>query len=113
MSPSCEQVSGYTPDEFYAKPELLTTIIHPDDVSIYIGHTHRLSDNGLPSPIYFRIQTKGGDTRWIAHVCRPVFDLDGKANGFRASNRDETERRKLEELVRELAFYDGQIGACS
>jgi len=50
--------------------------------------------------------TKAGLTRWISHVCRPVFDEAGNPNGFRGSNRDETERKKLQDQVRELAFYD-------
>ena len=104
MSPSCEQSSGYTPDEFYADPELLTRIIHPDDLSLYIGHTHHLSAQGVPEPLDFRIHTKGGEIRWISHACRAVHDSAGQALGHRASNRDITERKQAEaELLRSNA----------
>jgi diguanylate cyclase (GGDEF)-like protein/PAS domain S-box-containing protein len=106
VSPSCEEVSGYTADEFYADPELLTRVIHPEDQALFAGHTHQLSAHGVPLQILFRIQTKDGETRWISHVCRPVFDAAGNPNGFRGSNRDDTERKKMEDQVRELAFYD-------
>ncbi len=106
VSPSCLEMTGYSALEFYKTPELMTKIIHADDQSLYIGHEHQLSDLGIPESLFFRIVTKAGLTRWISHVCRPVFDEAGKSNGFRGSNRDETERKKLQDQVRELAFYD-------
>ena len=106
VSPSCADISGYTAEEFYADPKLMLRIIHPEDLSIYVDHKHQLSERGVPMPLFFRIKAKDGETRWIAHTCRPVIDEAGKQNGFRASNRDDTERRKMEEQVRELAFYD-------
>ena len=106
VSPSCADISGYTAEEFYADPALMKQIIYPEDRSLYIDHKHQLSERGVPTPIFFRIKAKDGDTRWIAHTCRPVIDEAGKQNGFRGSNRDDTERRKMEDQVRELAFYD-------
>ncbi len=105
-SPSCLELTGYSAGEFYKTPELMTKIIHADDQALYSGHRHELSDLGIPEPLFFRIVTKAGLTRWISHVCRPVFDETGNPNGFRGSNRDETERKKLQDQVRELAFYD-------
>ena len=106
VSPSCEQISGYTPAEFYADPQLLNRIVHPEDQNLYARHRHDLGDAAGPDALDFRIRTKDGAIRWIAHVCQPVFDGDGKPNGVRASNRDNTERKRMEEQVRQLAFYD-------
>ena len=106
VSPSCLDITGYTADEFYADPGLLMRIIHPDDQSLYAGHSHQLSDRGLPMPLLFRIQTKDAATRWISHICLPVFDEAGNPNGSRGSNRDDTERKAMEDQIRELAFYD-------
>jgi PAS domain S-box-containing protein len=97
ISPSCEQVCGYTADEFFADPKLLPQIIHPEDLPLYTEHTHHLSAQGVPEPLDFRIRTKEGATRWIAHVCRPVYDPDGNALGLRASNRDNTARKRAED----------------
>ena len=106
ISPSCEQSSGYTAAEFYADPQLLTRIIHPDDLPLYTGHIHHLSALGIPEPIDFRIRTKNGEYRWMSHVCRPVYDHAGQPLGHRASNRDITDRKQMEEQVYQLAFYD-------
>src|SRR5208337_2262801 len=45
----------------------------------------------------FRIVTRNGETRWISHSCKAVFDEKGKWIGRRASNRDITERKKMEQ----------------
>jgi PAS domain S-box-containing protein len=97
ISPSCEQVCGYTADEFFADPKLLPQIIHPEDLPLYTEHSHHLSAQGVPEPLDFRIRTKEGATRWIAHVCRPVYDPDGNALGLRASNRDITAPKLAED----------------
>ncbi|MFA6062330.1 MAG: diguanylate cyclase [Gallionella sp.] len=99
MSPSCEQISGYTAAEFYASPQLLTRIIHPDDLPYYIGHIHKISTQGLSEPLDFRIYTKSGELRWLSHVCQPVYDEQGQHLGQRASNRDISERKHTEQML--------------
>ena len=106
VSPSCEEVCGYTPQELYADPLLLRRMVHPDDLALFDDHVHQLSDQGVTEPIDYRIRTKHGDERWIAHVCRQVFDADGKSLGRRASNRDDTRNKELQEQIRQLAFID-------
>ena len=95
-SPSCEQLSGYTVDEFYADPQLMSRIIHPDDHDIFDEHIHQLSAIETPVLIDFRIVTKQGECRWISHACRTVYDDAGTPIGLRASNRDVTERKLME-----------------
>ncbi|GAM07765.1 cyanobacterial phytochrome A [Geobacter sp. OR-1] len=102
MSPSCEQVSGYTPEEFYAGPELLTRMIHPDDLSIYTDHRHALSTDAGPEHVDFRIVTKNGEYRWISHTCQSVHGPDGEPLGQRVGNRDITKRKLAEEKVNQL-----------
>jgi PAS domain S-box-containing protein len=103
ISPSCVQFCGYTPDEFYRDPQLISKIIYPEDLARYDGHTHILLENGQPQPIDFRITTRDGQERWISHVCRPVVDRDGSSLGWRASNRDITERKHMERVLHEHA----------
>lgn len=92
ISPSCEQVCGYSPEEFHADPQLLTKIIHPADQHLYSDHT-----NCLHKPFDCRIRTKGGEYRWISHGCRTIYDVNGQSLGQRASNRDITDRKHAEE----------------
>ena len=45
----------------------------------------------------FRIFTHSGEERWIEHRSQPVFGDDGRWLGRRASNRDITYRKQVEE----------------
>ncbi len=101
MSPSCERITGYGPDEFKAAPDLLHRIIHPDDRHLMDDHLHdavHVDTAGLD----FRIVKRDGEVRWIAHGCRAVFGREGEYMGRRTSNRDITERKQAEHAVRLL-----------
>ena len=96
VSPSCKRVTGYDANEFTKDPNLLTRIVHPEDKSIVGSHFDLISSKEL-HVVDFRIVKRGGETRWISHSCQTVFDDDGKWIGRRASNRDITQRKKIEE----------------
>lgn len=93
VSPSCERITGYTAEEFQQNPELFISIINPDDRDKFMHH-FEVGINGVTkSDCYtpdFRIQTRSGEERWIAHICQEVFDHEGKSLGRRACNRDIT-----------------------
>jgi PAS domain S-box-containing protein len=100
VSPSCERLTGYGADEFLADPTLLRRITHPDDLDTLDRHF-----SILPTPmmsacsVEFRAITKSGATRWMEHRCRPVVRSDGTYLGRRASNRDITERKEVEQSL--------------
>jgi two-component system, cell cycle sensor histidine kinase and response regulator CckA len=102
VSPSCEEVCGYSQGEFYRDPELLLKIVHPKDVPLFSDH----QDDGQLCSVQFdfRIITRSGQTRWIAHSCRTVFGRDGHPNGRRAGNRDITNRVLMEQRLHEQAL---------
>jgi diguanylate cyclase (GGDEF)-like protein/PAS domain S-box-containing protein len=104
ISPACERVCGYRPEEFIADDRLMKRIIHPDDREIWSQHLSlhdRKESPGSLDEIEFRILRRDGETRRIEHVCRAVHGTDGKYLGRRASNRDITERRQAEEALKE------------
>ena len=99
VSPSCERLSGYTVEEFMANPALLTSILHPEDRS-RIASLHNPPEGGEEFNTEFRILRKDGEEYWIGHVCRQVYDAQGKPMGVRVSNRDITKRRHYQKLER-------------
>ena len=102
MSPSCERITGYSKDEFQRNPKLLSAIIYPDDFATFIRlHKNRVLENHELCFTEFRIITRSGEVRWIAHVCQPVFGNDGRWLGRRASNRDITESKKAEKALQD------------
>ncbi|NQV01430.1 MAG: PAS domain S-box protein, partial [Bacteroidia bacterium] len=103
ISPSCERISGYKPEEFFKDPELLEKIIYPDDKEKVINHKKIKSDSKKAANVDFRIITRNGDIRCIEHVCRLVYGKDGKYLGRRATNRDITDNRR-QETIRQMMY---------
>ena len=109
-SPSVESMTGYTPEDFLADKHLIDTLIHPEDQEKWRTHSHAKLENDEVVPIEFRLITKSGETRWIHHVCRTVFASDGRNRGVRGSNRDITERKKLQA---EIKILRGLLPICA
>ncbi len=101
ISPACKDVTGYSPGEFHASPGLLDEVVLPDDRRVWQEHCHATRYEKLHEPKVFRVVTKDGQTRWISHVCRPVFDQQGRFLGTRASNRVITELKEVEQALRQ------------
>jgi len=101
VSPASERITGYKASEFVENPDLLNTIIYPEDKDIWAAHHHEALKETDLRDITFRIQRKNGTVCWIEHVCRPVIDSNGNFLGVRASNRDITMRKKAEEKLRD------------
>ena len=103
MSPSCERISGYRAEEFIENPDLLNTIVVPEDRQIYAQHLVR----GLPDDpqedmhqVDIRILRWDGEVRWIAHTCLTIRNAEGKHLGLRATNRDITKQKQSEVALR-------------
>jgi diguanylate cyclase (GGDEF)-like protein/PAS domain S-box-containing protein len=101
VSPACKRVTGYSPAEFYADPALKDSIVLEEDQNLWAAHRHRSSDVADSKVIEIRIKAKDGREVWIEHACQPVHDETGAFLGFRASNRDVTERKRAEDGLRE------------
>ena len=102
-SPSCQRISGHGAEEFYADPDLIDRLVHPDDRQLWISHRHDIVQEKAQGELEFRIIRRDGETRWIHHVCVPVFDNDGRHLGTRGSFSDITKRRQAEEKSQRLA----------
>ena len=99
-SPSCHRITGYTASEFEIDPKLLSRIVHPDDQAQFKAHVQQ-DQTTSASGMEFRINHRDGTTRWIGHLCQPVFDAQGLFLGRRGSNRDITHRKQAEKALEE------------
>ncbi|MFA6981144.1 MAG: PAS domain S-box protein [Ignavibacteriaceae bacterium] len=103
ISPSCERITGHKVEEFLSDQELTIKITHPDDRHKLIEHqytgSHEAQGKGLEFD--FRIIRPNGETRWINHSCIAVYGSGGEWLGRRLSNRDITERKQVEEAMRD------------
>ncbi len=110
MSPSCERITGYRAGEFIENPDLLDTIVHPDDHYLLEQHKSLVRQDGGEQRVHeadFRILQRDGEVRWIGHTCQAIRRADGTNLGRRATNRDITERKRAERALRqsEQKFY--------
>jgi len=72
ISPACERVTGYRRSDFMDDPELIESIILPEDLAVWNTHSHGAENEDAEGQCQFRIRDKAGDIRWIDHICRPV-----------------------------------------
>lgn len=101
VSPACERLTGYSPQELLTKPALLDAMIHPEDHGLWDEHDQCRRNSDEIISIEHRIVTKSGQVRWIQHVCGPVYDETGACLGIRGSNTDITRRVLMEQELRE------------
>lgn len=99
VSPSCERLTGYKPNDFYEDPGLIVALVHPEDRSRVEDHFKTLKPGLEICQMDFRIVTADGQIKWICHHCQPVFDEKGQYKGQRASNRDISKRKQAEQAL--------------
>ena len=100
VSPSCERITGYPPDEFYRNKDFLNDLVVPEDREMFREYYDKSVDSPNPGSLEFRIRTKGGSIAWIGHICYPIHNPEGEYLGRRGSNRDITQRKAAEEALR-------------
>ena len=102
VSPSCERISSYRPEEFIRRPDLIREIIVPEDRDRWDRHVCDTQEEPGALEIQLRLQRSDGTIRWIEHACRPATGDSGEFIGIRASNRDITERKQGELEIERL-----------
>ena len=86
VSPSCESLTGYPQEQFYANPNFMDNLIHPQDQDLWQQHLQQVNATGEVESIDLRIIHKDGHEVWINHVCGPVFDGSNNIIGVRSTN---------------------------
>lgn len=97
VSPAATPITGYTPEEHYADPDLGMKIIHPDDLHIL----QNLSEinNSDPKPLVFRWIKKDGSIIWTEQRNVAIFDDKGELIAIEGIARDITEQKLAEEKL--------------
>ncbi len=112
ITPSCEEISGYPRELFYRDPHFFISIVHPDDMDVFMEHRRdHYVKSTPPAEVTFRIIRKDGEVRWIWHKCQAVYSDDGIWQGRRTTNRDVTDQKRIEEQLQHLSTTDPLTGA--
>lgn len=106
LNPAWEDLTGFPVEESLGRP--VTEFVHPED---------RLSTEALCNPSAqidqmferdeIRVTTRTGDHRWVSIYARRGLDMEHNAAATFGTLIDITERKKAEEEIRRLAFFDG------
>ena len=118
VSPSCEVVTGYTSEDYLSDPDLLRRVVHKSDGALFDDHLQDvMAGVTAPCDMDFRIVHKAGQTVWLNHKCVSISRTDGTSLGRRTSNRDITDRKKMEMALEDtnrkletLSATDGLTG---
>lgn len=101
VSPSSHNITGYKVEEFLKDPGLMLKLVHPEDREKFRAHREDAFRDRGPQELEFRIIKRDGSIRWIYHVCQPVLNEKGGFIGTRGSNSDITERKTLDDQLRQ------------
>jgi len=96
VSPSSTKLTGYTPEDHYANPNLGFELVHPDDrekLRDLLEHVDR-------SPVVLRWIKKNGEVVWAEQLNVPIYDIDGRLIAIEGIARDVTERQKANEALK-------------
>ena len=104
VSPACERVTGYSPEEFINHPELIYKIVYDADKALLNQHFHNTQINDGHRELEYRIITKKGELRWISHNCSPMLNKQGEFMGHRGTNHNITQRKLQEQKLFESEF---------
>jgi PAS domain S-box-containing protein len=99
LSPAFATLTGYTPEECYANPDLALDIVHPQDRHLL----ESLTDTVTPqvSPLVLRLVRRDGAVVWIEQHNVPVHDEMGDLVALEGIARDITDRVRLERQLRD------------
>ena len=106
QSPSVERVLGYRPEDLIGSNVL--DRVHPEDFEPVAAVIARPAGIGVRS-VEFRFEGLGGDWRTFEATVNNLLDDPG-VGGIVMNCRDVTARKRDEQTIRHLAYYDALTG---
>ncbi|MGL4551245.1 MAG: PAS domain-containing protein, partial [Gemmataceae bacterium] len=102
FSDRCLQMWGYAPGEVVPSFRTWHDRLHPDDRDGVLSALKRHLAEHAPYDVEYRARTEGGQWRWYRSRGQAVWDADGRPLRMAGSMTDVTDRKAIEEELREL-----------
>ena len=100
VSPACEKIFGYKPEDFFNDPHLWKNVTHPDDRHVVDRVNDDLLHGQTVRPQY-RIVHGDGSVRWVEYKIVPQMDANGKLARSNGVVNDITEKKLSEQRLKE------------
>lgn len=101
INPAVERMTGHTVAECLAMSDYPLALVHPDDRTDFAACVRAAADGTSGNDHEFRVLHRDGRTLWGAVSWQPIRDDDGHPLGFRTSIRDITDRKAVEQQLRD------------
>jgi PAS domain S-box-containing protein/diguanylate cyclase (GGDEF)-like protein len=109
VSPACTSIAGYTPEEHYADPDLIFSIVHPDDREVVeAGLADPRDEAG--DPVLLRWLHKDGGVVVTEQRYRLERDGSGTVIAIEGVVRDVTDRLRRQMELEHEAHHDPVTG---
>src|SRR5215218_5563932 len=102
VSPSATDLTGYTPEDHYADPELGLKLVHPDDKHILEAFLR--SPESANNVLTLRWISRDGRVLWTEQQITRFYDDQGELVAIEGIGRNITERKRAEERLRYHAY---------
>jgi PAS domain S-box-containing protein len=99
VSPSATDLTGYTPEEHYADPELALKVVHPDDK--HILEEFLRSPESANRVLTLRWISRDGRVIWTEQQITLIYDDQGELVAIEGIGRNITERKEVEDALRQ------------
>lgn len=90
------EVTGYSPGEYEANPDLWFSMIHVDDRQRVIDFLNEVKSGKKPLTIEHRIVHKDRSIRWVANTAAVEYDDQGRISSLNGYVLDVTARKNAE-----------------
>jgi PAS domain S-box-containing protein len=96
VNPGVERITGYSPAEVLAMPDLASVMIAPADRDSFRALVKEMVLKREGDDREFQCRRKDGSKLWLSISWQPIFDRAGNSLGLRASGRDITKLKQAE-----------------
>lgn len=103
VNPAALEVTGYAPQEFYARPLLVRDLIPADWQDYFAEQWSRLVAGQEPEAYEFPIRHRSGEVRWVHQRSTLIRDDAGQPRAIEGVVTDITVRKRAEEARRALS----------
>ena len=110
VSPQLLAMTGFSPGEWLAEPDMWVRRLHPEDRERVLRQFREACASGERFTSEYRVLDREGRVLWWRDEGRPLPGPDGKTRFVRGFVLDTTEQRLAEESLRKMRFFDQLTG---